>query len=131
MYSDLDRQLLVVPWVLFAGDMPNVIAVVGNSQVHRVPTNCVLTELSTSAQAITAASQWVVTLLRGSTVLASVSTAVPYVAGVVAVTTGLSIALSRGDILTVKVNGTDVDTDDITALIIEATLQPLANAPSI
>lgn len=131
MYSDLDRQELLVPWTLYAGEMNNVIAVVGNSLTRTVPMNCVLREVRASAQAITAASQFVITILRATTAIVTLTSAVPYVAGVIIAATGLSIPLSQGDLLTVKVNGTDADTDDIFGFIIEAALQPLANAPSI
>jgi hypothetical protein len=130
MYSDLDRQQMLVPWTLWAADMPNVIAVAGLSFARTVVANCVITELRASAQAITGSSQFVVQLLRGTTVVATLTSAVPYVAGVIVAATGLNIQLSKGDLLTLKVSGTDADTDDITGLIVEAALQPLANAPS-
>jgi len=130
MFSDEDRQMLVVPWTLIAGDLNNIVAVAGNSIVRTVVANCVLTEIRASAQGATAATQFVVTLLRASTVVATLTSAVPYVAGVIVAATGLNIPLSKGDLLTVKVSGTDADTDDLFGFIVEAALQPLANAPS-
>ena len=130
MYSDLDRQMLVVPWRLVAGDLNNIVAVAGNSLVSTVVSNCVITELRASAQGATAATQFVVQLLRGSTVVATLTSAVPYVAGVIVAATGLNVQLSKGDLLTVKVSGTDADTDDLFGFVVEAALQVLANAPS-
>lgn len=130
MYSDLDRQMLVVPWTLYAGDAANIDVTPGNDYVRTVPANCRITAVRASAQGITADSQFVIELLRGATIVATLTSAVPYVAGVVVESTGLDIKLSKDDALTVRVRGTDADTDDITGLIVEAALQPLANAPS-
>jgi hypothetical protein len=130
MFSDLDRQQLRVPWTLYAGDLSNIDITPGTDIVRTVPFNCVLTSVRASAATLTAASQFVVELLRASTVVATLTSAVPYVAPVVVAATGLSIQLSEGDALTVRVRGTDADTDDAGGLVIEAVLQPLANAPS-
>lgn len=130
MFSDLDRQMLRVPWTLYAGDAANIDITPGNDYVRTCPFNCMITELRASAQGITASSQFVVELLKGSTVVATLTSAVPYVAGVVIASTGLEIKLFTGDTLTLRVRATDADADDITGLIVEAVLQPLANAPS-
>lgn len=130
MFSDLDRQMLRAPWTLYAGDAANIDVTPGNDYVRTVPMNCVLLEVRTSAQGITASSQYVVELLKGSTVIATLTTAVPYVAGVVVAATGLQVNLYAGDSLTVRVRATDADTDDITGLIVEALIQLLPNAPS-
>lgn len=123
--SDLDRQMIRVPWTLYAGDAANIDITPGNDYVRTCPFNCKITALYASAQGITASSQFVVELLRGSTVLVTLTSAVPYVAGVVVSSTGLSLQFSAGDALTVRVRATDADTDDITGLIVEAVLQPL------
>ncbi len=123
--SDLDRQMIRVPWTLYAGDAANIDITPGNDYVRTCPFNCKITALYASAQGITASSQFVVELLRGSTVLVTLTSAVPYVAGVVISSTGLSLQFSAGDALTLRVRATDADTDDITGLIVEAVLQPL------
>lgn len=130
MYSDLDRQMLIVPWTLYAGDAANIDITPGNDYVRTCPANCRITAVRASAQGITASSQFIVEILRATTVVATLTSATPYVAGVIIESTGLDIKLSAGDLVTVRVRGTDADTDDITGLIVEAALQPLANAPS-
>lgn len=130
MYSDLDRKMALIPWPLIAGDLNNVVAVAGNSVVRTVVANCTIRELRAAAQGITASSQFVVQLLRGTTVVVTLTSAVPYVAGVIVEATGLDIKLSKGDLLTVKVSGTDADTDDLFGFVVEAALQYLADSPA-
>lgn len=130
MFTDLDRQQLLVPWVLYAGDAANIDITPGNDYVRTCPTNCVLKAVYVSAQGITASSQFVVEILRAATVVATCTTAVPYVAGVVVAATGLTVNLSVNDVVTLRVRATDADADDITGLCVDAWIQPLANAPS-
>ena len=131
MFSDLDRQMLRIPWTLYAGDAVNIDVTPGNDYVRTVPMPCVLLEVRTSAQAITSGSQYVCEILKGSTVVATMTTAVPYVAGVVVAATGLQVQLSAGDVVTVRIRAADAgDADDIAGLIVEALIQALPNAPS-
>jgi len=123
--SDLDRQMIRVPWTLYAGDLSNVDVTPGSDIVRTCLQNCKIVALYTSALSITASSQYVVELLRGTTVVATLTTAVPYVAGVVVSSTGLDIKFGAGETLTVRVRATDADTDDIGGLIVEALYQPL------
>lgn len=131
MYSDLDRQMLLVPWALYAGDAANIDITPGNDYVTTCPTNCVLKAVYGSAQGITASSQFVIEILRATTVVATLTSAVPYVAGVVIAATGLTVNFSAGDVITLRVRASDADTDDITGLLVMAWIQPLANAPSL
>lgn len=128
MPSDSTTQLLRVPWTLFAGDASNIDITPGNDYVRTCPLNCRITALYASAQGITSASQFICELVRGTTVMVTLTSAVPYVAGVVIAATGLDIRLSAGDVFTVRLRGTDADGDDITGLIVEALLQPLLDA---
>jgi hypothetical protein len=127
MPSDEITDLLRIPWTLYAGDAANIDITPGNDYVRTCPINCRLTEVRASAQGITASSQFVVEILRASTVVATLTSAVPYVAGVVIAATGLDIRFSFGDVLTLRVRATDADTDDITGLIVEALIAPLLN----
>ncbi len=128
--SDLIRQQLKLPWTLYSGDVPNVVAVAGNVIVNlKCPATMELKRLQASAAAITAASQFVIVLKRNSagtpTTLVTLTSAVPYVANVVVDSGDLSIPLFKDEPLQVIINGTDADTDDITALNLFATVQPL------
>lgn len=125
MPSDEITQLLKIPWTLYAGDASNIDVTPGNDYVRTCPINCQITELRASAQGITASSQFVIELLRGTTVLVTLTSAVPYVAGVILAATGLDLRLSFGDLITVRVRASDADTDDITGLIVEALMAPL------
>lgn len=123
--SGLDRQELLVPWTLYAGDAANIDITPGNDYVRTCRMNCKLVSIQASAQGITASSQFVIEILRATTVVATLTSAVPYVAGVVLEALGLNIQLSNGDVLTLRVRASDADTDDITGLIVEAMLQPM------
>lgn len=127
MLDDLSRQQLRVPWTLYAGDLSNVDITPGTDMVRTCPMNCVITAVRASATSITASSQFVIEILRATTVVATLTSAVPYTAGVVVASTGLAIRLSEGDVLTLRVRGVDADTDDIGGLIVEAVLQPVAD----
>ncbi len=125
MPSDEITQLLKIPWTLYTGDANNIDITPGNDYVRTCPINCQITELRASAQAATASTQFVVQLLRGTTVLATLTSATPYVAGVILAATGLDIRLSFGDLITVRVSGSDADADDLFGLIVEALMSPL------
>lgn len=119
---ELDRQLLVVPWTIYAGDLPNIDITPGSDAAAvRVARNMLLRELHASAAALTAASQFIVDIVAsdrsGTPVIATVSSAVPYVAPVVAVSTGLEVRLNAGETLKMLVRGTDADTDDATGFV--------------
>lgn len=128
MPSDEITELLRVPWTLYAGDANNIDVTPGNDYIRTCPFNCRITAVYASAQAATASTQFVVEILRAATVVATLTSAVPYVVGVVVAATGLDIRLSAGDVLTVRVRASDADTDDLFGLIVEAVLQPLLNA---
>ena len=130
-FEQLQREDLIVPVTLYAGDMPNVPDTEVTSFVNFfVFNNAVIKRLVATAQAITASSQFVVKLKRGGTsgtVLATCTSAVPYVAGVAVDSGAISVPIYKGETLTLVVNGTDADTDDITALLVQAGLQILAD----
>jgi hypothetical protein len=130
-FEQLQRQDTVVPVTLYAGDMPNVPDTETTSFINFfVFRNSVIRRLVATAQAITGSSQFVIKLKRGGvsgTVLLTLTSAVPYSAGVAVDSGEVTVPIYAGETLTLVVNGTDADTDDITALLIQAGLQPVAD----
>ena len=66
-------------------------------------------------------------LLRATTVIATLTSAVPYVVGVVVASTNLDIRLSMDDLFTVRIRGVVSDGDDLGGLVVEALIAPLLN----
>ena len=125
MLDSLSRQQLRVPWTLYAGDAHNIDATPGTDLVRTCPINCKLTAVRASAQAATSATQFIIEILRATTVVATLTSATPYVVGVVVASTNLDIRLSEGDVLTVRIRAVDADGDDLFGLVVEAVLQPV------
>ena len=126
--SDLIRQQLKLPWPLFAGDVNNITAA-GYGINFKCPATMELKRLQFSAAAMTAGSQVVVKLIRNSAgtpaTLVTLTTAVPYVAGVIVDSGEVSIPLFKDEPLQLQFSGTDADTDDFFAALVLATYQPL------
>lgn len=127
-FNDLQTKQ-IVPVTLWSGDVPNVVQSTGGNVVatFKCPMTCELKRLQAAAQAITASSQFTVLLKRASAgtpvTLLTLTSAVPYTAGVVVDSGDVSIPLFKDEPLTLTVSGTDADTDDITALFVLASLQ--------
>lgn len=133
MYSDLDRKMLVVPWVIWSGDIDNVDQTPG-SDVGKVlaPWNGVITAAELRVPGGTASSQLIMELFRGGGVgvgAAIVTTATVAVAsgGAVGLADNLEVRISRGETLYIVARASDADTDDFTDVGLVLWAQPLAN----
>lgn len=126
-YEQQQREDLVIPWTLYAGDAANIDITPGNDYPVLVEANAKIKRLTAVAQGLTASSQFVVELLRGSTVLTTLTSAVPYVAGVIVTSGAINVNIYKDETLTLRVRATDADTDDFTGLRIQAALQPVAD----
>lgn len=129
MFNDLQKQYLTSTVTLYAGDAPNIDITPGTDLCNfRVFGNSELKRLTASAATITAASQFVIELIAssrsGTPVIATLTSAVPYVNATIVDSGALSVQLNDGETILVRVRGTDADTDDMTGLLIMAQLQP-------
>lgn len=126
-FEQQQREDLVIPWTLYAGDANNIDITPGNDYPVVVEANGKIKKLTAVAQAITSASQFVIELLRGSTVLTTLTSAVPYVVGVVVSSGAISVNVFKDETLTLRVRASDADTDDIFGLRVQAALQVIAD----
>lgn len=126
-FEQEQRRQLVVPWTLFAGDAANIDVTPGNDYPVLVEQDAKITRLSAVAQGITGSSQIVVELLRGAGVLTTLTSAVPYVAGVIVLSGTIDVNIYKDETLICRVRASDADTDDVTGLRIQARLQILAD----
>lgn len=121
------REELVIPWTLYAGDANNIDITPGNDYPILVEANAKIVRLSAVAQAMTAASQFVIELLRGTTVLITLTSAVPYVAGVIVLSGAVAVNIFKDETLIMRVRASDADADDIFGLRVQAGLQAIAD----
>ena len=127
MFSDLDRQMLVVPVTLFAGALTIAGSETTKDEICllRMPTNGIVRGWTASyTDEAGTAPVLDLTLERGTTVLDTLAQLTTNETA--ATNTGLNIAVSEGDVLNVKgdVNNTDNAFD---GLLIVLYWQPLAN----
>ena len=127
--SDLLRQQLQLPWTMFAGDLANIDITPGTDVTFKCPATMELKRLQASMATLTASSQFVVELVRNSAgtpvVLVTLTSAVPYVAGVIVDSGAISIPLFKDEPLALRFRATDADTDDAGGVLVLATYQPL------
>jgi len=126
-FSDLQTKQ-IQPWTLFSGN-PSAIDITPGTTLatFKMTHTCELKRLQASAVSLTAASQFVIDLVRNSAgtpvVIASISSAVPYVAGVVIDSGEISVPLFKDEPLLLLIRGSDADADVATGLFVLASLQ--------
>jgi len=131
MFTDLDRQMLVVPFTVFAGALTAVGSETTKDEIAKWTafSNCLITGFQatyTDEAGTTPALD--LTLERGTTVLSTLAQLTTNETS--ARNSGLSIPVSAGDLLNVK--GAAVNTDNtFDGLLILIEMQPLPPAPSI
>lgn len=127
--SDLIRKQALIPWTLYSGDLSNIDVTPGTDIAFKCPSTCALRRLQASAATLTAASQFVIELVRNSAgtpvVLVTLTSAVPYVAPVVVDSGDIDVPLFKDEPLILRVRATDADTDDAGGLMVMGTLQIL------
>jgi len=122
--SQAAREAIKAPWTLYAGDFVNFDVTPGSDVPVLVLSDFTLKRLTAVGVTLTTDSQFVIELIRGaSTVLVTLTSAVPYVAGVVLDSGDVDIDLDKDETLKLRVRAGDADTDDFGALRIEGLLQ--------
>lgn len=126
-FSDLIRKEAVIPWTMYSGDLSNIDVTPGTDIAFKCPATSVLRRMQASMATLTAASQFVVELVRNSAgtpvVLVTLTSAVPYVAGVVVDSGEIDVPLFKDEPLVLRFRATDADTDDGGGVLVLGTLQ--------
>jgi hypothetical protein len=132
-FAELERTMLVVPWVIWAGDIDNVDITPG-SDVGKViaPWNGIVRAAELRVPGGTGSSQLIMELFRaggvgvGSAIVTSSSVAVAS-GGAVGLADNLEVRVSRGETLYIVARASDADTDDFTDVGFVLWANPLVN----